>query len=148
MTLYVLGLLAYCRINCLVDKYLPVFLSIEDTINLDQIPKLICWNTGPKLQGTSTMVYCSLQTFIIVPLFSPPENKLPSVTAKYFTFWPISVDLLLPFFYTTVSIFSCIVEAAQLCFHVEGMAFWLQFFHEDHFWPDFSEQYMVAHESN
>ncbi|XP_063785732.1 extracellular calcium-sensing receptor-like [Pseudophryne corroboree] len=65
-----------------MDKYLPVFLNIKDTINPDQVPNSICSNAAPDLQGTSTMLHCCL---IIVPLSSPSLNKLLSPTAKYFT---------------------------------------------------------------
>ena len=99
---------------CMMDKYLPVFLSIEDTINPDQISSSICRNAAPNLQGTSTMLHCCLQTLIIVPLSSPSVNKLPSSTAKYFNFWLISPEHLLPFFCTPVPMFSCIVESLVL----------------------------------
>ena len=100
----------------MMDKYLPVFLSIEDTINPDQISNSICRNAAPNLQGTSTMLHCYLQTLIIVPLSSPLANKLPSATAKYFTFLPISPEHLLPFFCTPVPMFLCIVESLGLLF--------------------------------
>ena len=56
---------------CMMDKYLPVFLCIENTINPDQISNSICRNAAPNVQGTSTMLHCCLQTLIIVPLSSP-----------------------------------------------------------------------------
>src|SRR4029434_6967918 len=103
MTLAVcLGLLYCCRIHLvpiirlpdgIACKYLPVFLSIEDTINPDQISNSTCRNAAPNLQGTSTMLHCCLQTLIIVPLSSPSANKLPSSTAKYFN---ISIFFLHP----------------------------------------------------
>ena len=34
---------------CMMDKYLPIFLSIEDTINPDQISNSICRNAVPNL---------------------------------------------------------------------------------------------------
>ncbi|MGH0166351.1 UNVERIFIED_CONTAM: hypothetical protein FKN15_066772 [Acipenser sinensis] len=70
----------------MMDKYLPVLLSIEETINSDQIPNSICRNAALNLQGTSTMLHCCLQTLIRVPLSSPLANKLPSATAKYLKF--------------------------------------------------------------
>lgn len=99
---------------CLMDKYLPVFLSIEDTINPDQITNSVCWNVAPNWQGTRTMLYYSLQTLIIVLLSSPLVNKLPSVIAKYVTFWLLSPERLLSVFCTPISIFSCIVESLGL----------------------------------
>lgn len=41
-------------------------------------------------------------------------NRLPSSTAKYFKFWIISPEQLLPFFCTPVGVFLCIVESIGL----------------------------------
>lgn len=71
---------------CMVDKYLPVFVSIEDTNNPDQISNSIGRNAALNLQGTSAMLHCCLHTLMVVPLTSPLANKLHSSTAKWFRF--------------------------------------------------------------
>lgn len=48
------------------EKNLPIFHSIEDIINPDQISNSICKNAAPKLQGTSTILHCFLETLITV----------------------------------------------------------------------------------
>src|SRR4029434_7194543 len=95
----------------MMDKYLPVFLSSEDTINADQISNSTCRNAAPNSQGTSTMLHCCLQTLIIVPLSSPSANKLPSFYSQIFL---ISPEHLLQCFCTPVPMFSCIVESLGL----------------------------------
>lgn len=55
----------------MLGKYQLVLLSIEDTIDPDQISNSIWRSATPNLQGTSTMLHSWLQTLIIVPLSSP-----------------------------------------------------------------------------
>lgn len=90
---------------CVMDKYLPVLFSTEETSNSDQIPNSVCRNAAPNLQGPSTMLHCCLQTVILVQLCSPLANKLPSTAAKYLKFWLISPGHLLPFICTPVKCF-------------------------------------------
>lgn len=52
---------------CVRDKYLPLYLSIEKTINPDQVSNSICRNEAPNVQGTSTIHYCCLQTLLYLP---------------------------------------------------------------------------------
>lgn len=70
------------------DKHLPVFFTIENTMNPDQIYNSIYNNGAPNIQGTFSMLHCCLQTRN-VPLPKPLVNKLPSATVKYFNFWLI-----------------------------------------------------------
>lgn len=116
-------------IYCMVDNFLHVCLSAEDTIILI---KSICRNANvPNTERISTMLHCCQQTLTTVPLTSLSVcKKKPSATAKCFTFSLISLDGTCCYFCTLVPTSSYEVESLQLvslfpCFHVRGMAFWL-----------------------
>lgn len=61
-------------------------------------------------------------------LYRLSNNKLPSATAN------IS-DPLLPLFSIPIYVFMHTLVTLP-CFYFRGLAFWLQLFHKDHFWPD------------
>lgn len=109
-----LGSLSSCWIHlgssthvfCMIDNYLYVFLSIEDTIISDPIYNFMCRNATPNMPRTSTMLDFCLQTLIIICLCSPLVNKRPSATAKYFRLLLISPEHQLPLFCAALLTFS------------------------------------------
>lgn len=117
----------------MMDKYLTVFFSIKNTINPYQISNSICRNAALNVQPTSMMLHCCVQTLI-----SPLTNKLPSATAKSLNFWLMGQKsrAYAAIFLYLISYVFVHNWVAWPCFLVGGMAFWLQLFHEDHFWPD------------
>lgn len=65
-------------------------------------------------QVTTTVLHCCLQTLMMIPLSSLSANKQSSATAKYFKYWLISPEHLLPFFFIPLPVLSCIVESLGL----------------------------------
>lgn len=92
----------------MMDKYLPVFLIINNTMNPKPNFQLYLQKYSPNFQGNSIMLHCWLQTLIFEP------SNLPSAEAKYFKFWLISQEHLLPFFCFPFPMFSRIVEMLHL----------------------------------
>ena len=115
MTLVVwVGSVSCCRPASLMVLHDGSVSACIYTVNPDQISNSICRNAAQNFQGTSTMLHCCLQTPIIVLLSSPSVNKLPSATARYFTFWLIHPEHVLPFFCAPVPMFSCISKLLGL----------------------------------
>lgn len=130
-----LGSLSCCRINLgppwwdfMVDKYLHVFLSTEDTITPDHIS--IYRNTTPNLLGTSTKLHCCLQTHYCTAL-QPFGEQTGFCCSQVLLIWthqsraPAAV-LLHP---TSCVFLHC--WAAWPWFHVRGMGF-----SGSNSWPD------------
>lgn len=121
-----------------MDKYLTVFFRTKNTINPNQMSNSICRNAALNLQPTSMMLYCCVQTIIIVPLSSPLTNKLPSATAKYLKFWLMGQKsrACAAIFLHPISYVSVHNWVAWPCSQKAIPPTWKQLFHEDHFWPD------------
>lgn len=98
------GSLPSCRINMGPDMCLPggvawwIYRSI--CLYFSALRMYSSWpnlHTDPNMRGISTMPHCRLPADShCCSTLSPSANKLPSATAKYFKFWLITPEYLLP----------------------------------------------------
>lgn len=107
-----------------------------------------CWDQGSVGHAinsrTSTMLRCGLHTLIIVPLSSPSAHKLHLLRPNLSNFDSLVQStcgfLSAPQLRQHVFMHGWV---AWPCWHVGGMAFWLQPICEDHFWTGISGKQMV-----